>query len=165
MSLVRRAYMGPHVSSTWNLFRDFDEVLKGFNQDMEPTQMKAFTPQAEVKETDKGYLLSFDIPGMKEDEIKIEFSDSVLRIFGERKSESQNEVDGYFETEKIYGRFERQFRLPESVNDSDVEAHYENGVLQVFLPKSPAKVAKKIEIKKGEASFIKKLFSKNEDQH
>ena len=163
MNLVRRTY----PTSAWSLFKDFDEILKGMNQDTEPLpmHMKAFTPQAEIKENDKGYLLSFDIPGVKENDIKIEFNDSMLRIFGERKSTIQSEKDGHFQTEKSYGRFDRQFRLPESVNDSDVEAHYEDGVLQVFLPKSPAKTAKKIEIKKGENSLDKKLFSKNEDQH
>lgn len=163
---MRRAYVSPSVNTHWNLLREFEEMMKTFNNETERSLTRSFSPQAEIKENDKGYLLSFDIPGIKEEDLKIEYSDSILRIFGERKSDLSDESDGQFQTEKYYGRFERQFRLPESVNESGVEAQYKDGVLQVFLPKSPAKTAKKIEIKKGEPSLMKKLFnSKTEGQN
>jgi len=157
---MRRSYLSPTVNSNWNIWREFDDMIEA------SLPKKAMSPQVELKENEKGYLFSFDVPGMKEDDIKIEFHDSVLRIYGERKSEHKNEKDGTFHTEKYYGHFERTFRIPEAVDEANVGAHYENGVLQVFLPKTPAKESKKIEIKKGENSFSK-LFSekKSEDSH
>jgi HSP20 family protein len=166
MNLTRRnGYLTPSFNSNWNIWREFDDLMRGFGRDMDVEnnfQGKVFSPQAEIKENDKGYLLSFDVPGMKEEDIKIEYHDSVLRIHGERKSEIKDEKDGLFHTEKYYGHFERNFRLPESIDESKVDAHYSNGVLQVFLPKVPAKESKKIEIKKGEDSPFKNLFSKSE---
>lgn len=170
MSLMRRSYLNPTVNSNWNIWREFDDMMRNFGRDFDveasTTPGKLFSPQAELKENDKGYLISFDVPGMKEDDIKIEFHDSMLRIYGERKSEHKNEQEGTFHTEKYYGHFERTFRIPEAVDEANVAAHYENGVLQVFLPKTPAKESKKIEIKKGGGNLTK-LFSKTkaEDSH
>lgn len=164
MSLMKRTYLNPAFNSNWNIWREFDDLMRGFDRDLDTNQTnqtKMFSPKAEIKENDKGYLLSFDVPGIKEDDIKIEFHDSVLRIHGERKSELNNEKDGLFHTEKYYGHFERNFRLPETIDETKVEAHYESGVLQVFLPKTPAKESKKIEIKKGESTF-QRLFSKKD---
>jgi HSP20 family protein len=165
MSLIRRTYLNPRSYSNWNLWSDFDELFSAPNHSPSPQLPTTFSPHSEVKENDKGYLLSLDIPGMKEDDIKIEFNNSILKVFGERKSEVTQEQDGYFQTEKSYGRFDRQFRVPESVNDAEVEANYKDGVLQIFLPKTAAKVSKQIEIKKNEPSLLKKLFTKNEEQH
>ena len=161
MSLIRRSYLSPTVNSNWNIWREFDEMMRNFGRDFDVEASapgKLFSPQAELKENEKGYLVSFDVPGMKEDDIKIEFHDSILRIHGERKNEHKDEKDGMFRTEKYYGHFERTFRIPETEDEANVGAHYENGVLQVFLPKTPAKESKKIEIKKGENNF-NKLFS------
>ncbi|MBL7543824.1 MAG: Hsp20/alpha crystallin family protein [Bdellovibrionaceae bacterium] len=169
MNITRRNYLSPSFNSNWNVWKEFDDLMRGFSRDFDtetPLPNKMFSPQAEIKENDKGYLLSFDVPGIKEEDIKIEFHDSVLRIFGERKSQHENEKDGTFRTEKYYGHFERSFRLPETIDEAKVEAHYDSGVLQVFLPKTPAKESKRIEIKKGEQSTFQKLFAKkNEDPH
>lgn len=155
MNLMRRGYLTP--TTNWNIWREFDDIMKSFGRDLDLDSTTAnnfsnrvFSPQAELKENDNGYLISFDVPGIKEDDIKIEFHDSVLRIRGERKSEHKDEKDGTFHTEKYYGHFERSLRLPDTIDDDNVEAHYNNGVLQIFLPKTPVKESKKIEIKKGE---------------
>lgn len=168
MSLIRRSYLNPSVNSSWNIWREFDDMMRNFGREFDTentTPGKIFSPQAELKENDKGYLISFDVPGIKEEDIKIDFHDSVLRIHGERKSEHQDEKDGSFHTEKYYGHFERSFRIPETVDDAKVEAHYNNGVLQVFLPKTPAKESKKIEIKKGENTNFNKMSEKVQDSH
>ncbi len=159
MSLMRRAYLQPTVNSNWNIWREFDDILRT------AVPEKTFSPKAEIKENDKGYLLSFDIPGIKEDDIKIDFNDSVLRIYGERKSEHKEETEGTFHTEKYYGHFERSFKVPEAIDDANIEAHYNNGVLQVFLPKTPARESKKIAIKKGENVKFNSTSDKQEESH
>lgn len=164
MNLTRRGYLTPSFNNGFNLLRDFDDIFRNLSRDLAldtPTS-KSFSPQAEIKENAKGYLISFDVPGIKEDDIKIDFHDSVLRIQGERKTEHKDEQNGLFRTEKHYGHFERSFRLSDTVDEANVEANFENGVLQVFLPKLPTKESKRIEIKKGEGSSFRNLFSKLE---
>tara|TARA_B110001454_G_scaffold219203_1_gene252158 strand:- start:83515 stop:84021 length:507 start_codon:yes stop_codon:yes gene_type:complete len=168
MSLIRRSYLSPTVNSNWNIWREFDDMMRNFGRDYDvetTTPGKTFSPQAELKENEKGYLLSFDVPGITEQDIKIDFHDSVLRIYGERKSEHKDEKDGTFHTEKYYGHFERSFRLPETIDDANIEANYNNGVLQVFLPKTPAKESKKIEIRKGENTNFSSVTAKTPDSH
>lgn len=163
MNLMRRAYLNPAFNT--NIWREFDDLMRGFGRELDTdqtSQTQMFSPKAEITENDKGYLLSFDVPGIKEEDIKIEYHDSVLRIHGERKSElTKEDKAGIFHTEKNYGHFERNFRLPETIDDTKVEAHYESGVLQVFLPKVPVKETKRIEIKKGENGF-RNLFAKKD---
>lgn len=118
---------------------------------------KGFVPKAEVHETPEAYLLSLDVPGMKEEEIKIEVKDGNLAVTGERKSNLERKEDGRVITEKSYGKFERYFKLPENADLGRVEAHAEHGVLQIAIPKSAASKSKTIEVKKGSSSFFEKL--------
>ncbi len=156
----------PYVSA-WNLMKEFDELFNDWNAPALTTgeYQTHFQPKSEVKETDAGYLMSFDIPGVKEDDVKIEFADRVLKIHGERKEESKIEKDGFFRTEKVYGRFERSFRLPENVDEAKIEATYNNGVLQVYLPKQAPKTTKTINISSGAKSLMDKLIGKKEENH
>ncbi|MCB0368278.1 MAG: Hsp20/alpha crystallin family protein [Bdellovibrionales bacterium] len=166
---MRRSLLSNNLpyASTWNLMKEFDDILNEFST---PTFTRGeyqthFEPKSEVKETETGYLLSFDVPGVKEDDIKIEFADRVLKIYGERKEENKVEKDGFFRTEKVYGKFERSFRLPENVNDNKIEANYSQGVLQVYLPKETPKTAKMINISNEPKSFMEKLIGKKEENH
>lgn len=118
---------------------------------------KGFNPKAEVHETEEAYLLSLDVPGMKDNEIKLEVKDDRLMISGERKSNLERKEGGRVITEKTYGSFERFFTLPDNADLGKIEAHVENGVLQVAVPKTAASKAKTIEVKKGSSSFFEKL--------
>lgn len=154
-------------ASAWNLMKEFDEIFneRGTADLTRGEYQTHFQPKSEVKETESGYLMSFDVPGVKEDDIKIEFADRVLKIHGERKEESKVEKDGFFRTEKTYGKFERAFSLPENVDENKIEASYSNGVLQVFLPKEAPKSSKTINITSGPKSFMEKLIGKKEENH
>lgn len=90
-----------------------------------------FVPVCDVVDKDSHYLLSFDLPGVPKDEIKIEVHQGQLSISGERKVEKNN---GDY-TEKRYGRFERLVTLPQGIDEDKIEAQYENGVLNLALPK------------------------------
>jgi HSP20 family protein len=158
----------PYVSA-WELMKEFDDAFKEFPLPTTPANeyQAYFQPKSEVKETNAGYLMSFDVPGVKEEDVKIEFSDRVLKISGERKDENKVEKDGYFRTEKVYGKFERTFRLPENVEENKIEANYNHGVLHVYLPKAAPKSSKSITITAGSGpkSFMEKLIGKKEDSH
>ncbi len=95
---------------------------------------KNFLPAYQVSEDDQRYSLSVDLPGVKKEDIKIEINENVLTLGGERKRGEIKET------------FTRNFTLPNSVDGEKIEAHYEDGVLQLSLPKTPVAKARRIEI-------------------
>lgn len=104
-----------------------------------------FAPACDVEETDSHYLLSFDLPGIKKDDVKIDLQENQLTVSGERKEETK----GRASRERYYGAFCRSFMLPSNVSADKVEANYENGVLQIALPKTQVAPGKQIPIKEG----------------
>ena len=102
-----------------------------------------FAPPCEIKDEEKSYAISLDIPGLKKDEIEIEVKDNQLHISGERKSVSEDTV---LRSEKRYGRFSRVFTLPQNVNPDLIEASFADGVLDIYLPKEEKSQSKKISI-------------------
>ncbi len=153
-------------SNPWSFLNDdFFNILSGFVQPLTATRNeRSEFPRCDVEETDKAFLMSFDLPGVKKENINIEVKDGVMTLTGERKSETKK--DGY--SERFYGNFQRSFSIPVHVDSEKIEARYENGVLQVALPKSEVKTGKKIEIGHGEKAngIFSKLIShkKNEER-
>ncbi len=99
-------------------------------------------PSCEINEKKGHYMMSFDLPGIPKDEIKIDLSEGKLRIYGERKDEHH---EGQY-TERRYGKFERTISLPENVSTDDAEAVFENGVLTIAMRKTGDPKIKRLEI-------------------
>ena len=96
-----------------------------------------------MKENEKEYELKVDLPGMDKSEIKMTVENNGLVIEGERKSEKKEEKDKYHFTERHYGSFHREVSLPKNANVEAINAVYENGVLNVVIPKKEEKEGKK----------------------
>jgi HSP20 family protein len=115
--------------------RLFDEAFRGFG----PTSLAGFDrdfawPNIEVGEKDNEVKVVAELPGREEKDVTVEFTDGVLAIRGEKKSEFE-EKDQRF-SERFYGRFERHIPI-EDVDPDKVAASFKNGVLTVTLPKTP----------------------------
>jgi HSP20 family protein len=105
-----------------------------------------FAPAAEIAEHKNHYSLSLDLPGLKKEDIHIELANNVLTVSGERKHEERTDDKKVQRVERSYGSFQRSFTLPTSIHADKIEAHYDNGVLNLALPKSQIAQTRKIEI-------------------
>ncbi len=109
--------------------------------------VRAWSPPLEVYEKEEEYVVKAELPGMKKEEIDISLVGDTLTIKGERKAEEEVKKESYHLCERCYGSFERSLSLPTEVDAAKVEAKYENGVLEIKLPKVPEAKPKKLEIK------------------
>jgi HSP20 family protein len=117
-----------------------------------PTQWQAtqLTPSIDVRENEKEIVVDAELPGMNENDVQVVVREGVLSLKGEKKSERDEKKDTYHLVERSYGSFDRSFRLPEGVNEEQIKADFNNGVLHVVVPKRPeaAKAERKIPIGK-----------------
>lgn len=146
-----------------DVFEDFDRIVDSFLRPTYSTTVN-FQPTCDVNETKDHFLVSFDVPGMKKEDIKIEVQGNQLVISGERQREVREEgSEASLRHERYYGKFERTFALPSSINTEKIEAHYENGVLNVALPKAEAAKGRTIQVQSGQGGFFNKLLGSKKD--
>lgn len=107
-----------------------------------------WTPQVEVVERGNELVLRADLPGLTKDDVNVELSNDGITLEGERKSESKEEGDGYYRSERSYGKFYRRIPLPDGVNVDDAKASFNNGVLEITMPapKREQRKPRKLEI-------------------
>jgi len=113
------------------LFADFGVgglMPRGFNE------LAAWTPQIEVFERDKQLVIRADLPGLKKDDVQIELRDDSVIIQGERQEERKEEREGFYSTERMYGRFYREIPLPEGADTDEATATFRDGVLEIAIP-------------------------------
>jgi HSP20 family protein len=108
-------------------------------------------PAVDIAETDKGYEITAELPGMDESNIDVKFADGTLTIKGEKRDQKEEKKKDYYLSERHYGSFQRSFGVPDGVDADKIEANFKNGVLTVTLPKTPQaqRSEKKIAIKKA----------------
>jgi HSP20 family protein len=94
-------------------------------------------PLADLRETDDGYELCVDLPGMKAQDIELQIRGDMLMVSGEKSEDSQGGQGSYRFSERRFGRFERAFALPPGADRAQIEASFQDGVLKVLIPTSP----------------------------
>ena len=120
---------------------DFDGELFDFNE-------KMIIPDANVIETEKEFKIELAAPGLEKKDFKIEVDKEVLTISVEKEEMKKEDKDNFRRREFSYNSFFRSFRLPENLLSDKIDAHYENGILKLVLPKKEVTVLKtKKEIK------------------
>ena len=103
-------------------------------------------PAVDVWETEEELVLSFDLPGIPEDKVAVELDDNVLTVSGERERASEHSSDRFYRFERRFGSFSRSVTLPQGVQEDAIKATYENGVLEVRVPKPEEPKPKRIQI-------------------
>ena len=139
------------------LFEDLGWTAQGRALSKKGLGEITFSPACDVEETEANYLLSFDLPGVAKENVKIELNDRELVVSGERKEERNEESKTRRFVERSYGSFYRTFTLPSAVGADKIRASFDNGVLKIAISKSEATKTKQIPIedaKKGKDMAI-----------
>ena len=110
---------------------------------------RRWVPAMDLVETEDNYVLRADLPGMGEEDVKIEVENNVLTVSGERKAEHEAKGEGYYRVERAFGGFSRALTLPEGVDPEAVAASFDKGVLEVRIPKPEQTKPKRVSISVG----------------
>lgn len=108
-------------------------------------------PDMDIRENDQEIVLEAELPGMDEQDVAVVVKNGVLSLKGEKKSQRDESKDAWHLSERSYGAFERTFQLPEGIDEDNIKASFEKGVLRIAMPKLPDKTPaeKKIAIGKS----------------
>ena len=122
----------------------FDRFFDGTGSDQGGPAV--WVPQTDLVETDEEFQLRLDVPGMSTEDIDINLQNGTLTVRGERTSERTDEGEDYVRVERAFGTFHRTFTLPDTVDEQNIEATYEDGVLHINVPKTEESTRRQIEI-------------------
>ena len=106
-----------------------------------------YCPPLDVVDSDESIIVAVELPGLKPDDIELSVEGSVLTISGEKKESSEEKGDGYYHSERHYGRFHRVVKLSSEVDTDNVSTEFDSGVLTVTLPRVERSKRKRIEVK------------------
>jgi HSP20 family protein len=138
----------------WEPFRELgtlqSEMSRLMNGMLEGNgrQSQNWVPALDVWETPTEVVYAFDLPGIREEQIRIEVKDETLTISADREKTEETSENGFYRFERRYGTFARAVGLPQGVDQDNISARYENGVLEVRVPKPEEQKPKKIELSK-----------------
>ncbi len=136
-TLVRSISSRPASTAHGELSRVFNSLFDSATPLAGPLAQpsRSFAPPIDIVEHDDEFVLSADLPGLSEADVRIEILDDVMTISGERRLEHEEVGKGYRRFERASGRFSRQLNLPKGVDSSAIRASFLNGVLDVHVPK------------------------------
>jgi HSP20 family protein len=146
---------------TWNPLREMEEApqnrfprffLGGFPNRMGSGEIPSlavadWSPEVDISEDDRGYLLKADLPEMKKDDVRVTVEDGILSVSGERKCQKEDQKKKFHRIERSFGTFRRSFTLPEDADSTKVTAEFREGVLKVHLPTTPVARSKATQVK------------------
>jgi HSP20 family protein len=145
----------------WDPFREMAALqnemsrLMGLFRDTNGgTTERTWVPPLDVWETEQEIVYAFDLPGIAEEKISVEFEDGALTVSAERERTQEVKQDSFYRYERRFGTFTRTIGLPQGVAESDIAASYSNGVLEVHVRKPEEAKPRRIQIGVGEQAAI-----------
>lgn len=136
MSLIRYN-TSDYVPATFSSLID-----RFFNDTMTRSGGSAFQPRVDIVENDNAFELHVAVPGMNKEDFSLEVKDNFLTVSGERKFSNEKKDANWHSIETQFGSFSRSFSLPENVDAAKISAKYNNGILEVLIPKDEKKALK-----------------------
>ena len=137
MSIVRYSTTNDFVPTSFSTLID-----RFFNDSLSPSGGSAysFVPKVDIVETEKAYEIHLAVPRVNKDDFKIDLNENRLTVSGERKFTKEKKENNFHVVENQYGNFSRAFTLPENVDAGKITAAYNNGILEITIPKDEKKV-------------------------
>lgn len=135
-----------------SVFRGFGfPSLSGDNSFAGLGQNVRLKPNMDIEASDNEYAITVEVPGVDEDNIKLELVENALTIKGEKRQESENKDKDVYRVERSYGSFQRVLSLPEDANHDGIDAQFKNGLLIITIPRKviPKEKGKIIDIKRA----------------
>lgn len=132
-----RNWMAPSIAA-----RTFFDDAFGRTMPSHPVK-RSFAPLVNIRESESRFTIEMAVPGMTKSDIRLEVKDDTLVISAEHKSEQNLENEKITRKEFSYASFSRSFALPETVDSDAITATYENGILNVAIPKKEEAVKNK----------------------
>ena len=129
-----------------NLQREMNSLFDSIVPSDNDIKNSAFIPAAEMKETPEAVYLKLEVPGLDAKDIDIQVAAESIAISGERKTETKTEDQGVTRSEFCYGSFHRIIPLPARVKNTEVNAEYKDGILNLTLPKAEAEKNKVVKV-------------------
>jgi len=126
--------------------RLFEDMLPSTEKGEEELNAGTFYPAVDIIEGDKEVNLRAELPGMKKEDVHVEVNDDTITLRGERKIEKEDKKQNYHRIERCYGNFNRSFTLPTNVDCDKITARYEDGILEIIIPKIEEAKPKSVQI-------------------
>jgi HSP20 family protein len=131
------------ASPIFGLRREIDRLF----EDTFTRDGNAWTPAVDIKETNSDLRVDLELPGLKPEDVEITAENGILTIRGEKRSErKEGEENRYHLVERSYGSFMRSFTLPNGIDENQIHADFENGILSIHIPKAALPQPKRIQI-------------------
>jgi len=138
----------------WSLMNrlqgDIDRVLENRIRGLDDTSAGAvadWTPAVDIREEKDRFVLDADIPGINPEDLEITMEGGVLTLRGHRTTHAGGETNGYRRVERVSGTFYRRFTLPDTADSEAIEASFNQGVLEVSIPKLAKVQPRRIDVK------------------
>jgi HSP20 family protein len=129
-----------------SLQSEVNRVFDAFFGSGSANATRRWVPAMDLTEEAGHLVLKADLPGLERDDVSIEIKDRVLTVSGERKAETENRGENYYRLERAFGSFSRSLSLPAGVDETNVEASFDKGVLEVRIPKPQEARPHRVEI-------------------
>jgi HSP20 family protein len=141
--MMYRTSITPFYSLRRDIDRLFEDVLG-----RDGTQ-GGWAPAVDVREEDEALVLELELPGVSPEQVEVTAENGILTVLGEKRSERKegDEARRWHLLERSYGSFRRSFQLPKGVDEAQIEAHFDQGVLTVRVPKSALPQPRKIQVR------------------
>lgn len=139
----------------WEPLREIEDIFDHYartlgwpsSQDKALAATGDWSPRVDISETDHEFLVDAELPKVDKDGVKVSVDNGILTIQGERKQEQEEKGKKFHRIERYYGSFARSFTLPENVDETKVKAKFNDGVLNIQIPKTSETRRNAIDVK------------------
>ncbi len=141
------------MKNLFNLHSQMEKVFSDLcasHESETDTESTAWLPTVDISETENGFEIRAELPGVSEKDVNVSVTDNLLTIKGEKHQEAETDSKNYHRVERRYGSFQRSFTLPRHIETDAIKAEFKAGVLTLGIPKAEA--AKPTEIPISTAS-------------